>query len=143
MDASLLGLYLKMNLLLAAAFLLWVLTKTLMHLFHSDVSHALQLRIARYFFVSLLLMTPMLLCLNFWAPALFAGVASSLQSQWLSEGLTVVAGLDNNLEQQILFGGKSLTLPALLSIFFLVGLALRLAGLAVQIVRLRRIIHGA
>jgi TonB family protein len=138
-----LGLYLKLNLLLAAAYLLWLLTKTFMRMLRIDVSHARQLVIARYLFGSLLLAIPVILFINLITPGWLAGFAAALQKQWLVSDITVIAGLDNQLEQQYSVGNAALALITLIYVVLLAGFALQLGRLITRVARLRRIIDGA
>lgn len=134
MDTSLLSLYLKLNLLLAAALLLWLATKHLARACGFEGSHAQQLKLARCLFTGLL----------------GAALLALLAYGWLSafatrftDGITVVAGIDTGLERSYAVGTVGFELQTLVLVPLLAGFAWMLRRLVVQLRKLRAIVGEA
>lgn len=139
MGASLLGLYLKLNLLLAAAFLLWLATKTLTRMLGLEVSHSQQLKIARQLFLGLLLAIPLVFLVNKLVPGLIGGIAATLPT----DEFTVIAGLDASLGTDYQLGTLTIDPTLVLFALLLAGLAFQCGRLTLQIRKLKHIIGGA
>src|SRR5688572_20368871 len=143
MTSSLLALYLQFNLLLAAAWLVWVFTKTIMSALKIEVSQRRQLAVARFLFTGLLLI---LFCVP--VSSLFpddwrAGIAARVDGYWLTPGMTIVAGLEGGLERQYLLGGTQVDLSLLVSLVLVAGFAWQAYRLAIAVRYLRKIVADA
>ncbi len=93
MITYLLVVYLKLNVLLALAFLVWMLVKTCMRTLRVNVSSTNQLRLARYAVMSLLLGMPALLLSSLWVPGWLGALAYSLPGASQVDVLTVMGRL--------------------------------------------------
>jgi TonB family protein len=134
MDTALLSLYLKVNLLLAATLLLWLATKHLARGFGFESSHGQQLKVARLLFLGLL---------GAAAIALFAyGWLTTFASR-MSDGITVVAGIDRSLERNYEVAAVGFDLQTVVTLLLLAGLAWQVARLVLQVQKLRGIIGNA
>jgi TonB family protein len=142
MTTYLLGLYLKLNFLLAAAFALWLLTRKLASLFGFELAHARQLRLARCLFLGLLLAIPFSLAGNALLPGWLSGVAAR-SGTWLAGEMTVAADIDRGLDWQFALGSMTLPLSLPLLGLLLVGFVLQFRRLARQVAKLRHIIDTA
>lgn len=134
MESSLLALYLKLNVLLAAVLLLWLATKALARACGFACSPAHELKIARVLFAGLLGAAAIALCASGWLGAL---------ATTLTDGVTVVAGIDNSLERDYAVGAVGFELrDALLALLF-AGFAWQTLRLSLQWRTLRGIVNDA
>jgi beta-lactamase regulating signal transducer with metallopeptidase domain len=133
MTATLLGLYLKLNLLLAVTCLLWLATKRLAVWLRFDVSHARQLTVARLLFLGVLTTVPLAL---FGTSSWLGGFAKPL----FIDEFNVIANLDNTLSRPYLIAETTLIPAVILAALLLGGLLVQLGRLAQQVQKLRRIV---
>jgi TonB family protein len=136
--ATLLGLYLKLNFVLAATYVLWLATKRIALLFRFDVSHARQLWLARMFFIDVVALIPLVLLCDAWF-----GWFSDGPAPFFDADLTVMANLDSTLAQRYEVSDVTLVPAVILGLLLLGGLAIQLTRLARQIHKLRTIVGGA
>jgi TonB family protein len=129
-----LALYLKLNVLLAAALLLWWLTKGLARGFGFESSHARQLKVARFLFTGLLGAAVLALFAYGWLTAL---------ATTLVDGVTVVAAIDTGLERNYAVGAVGFELQYVLLAVLFSGFAWQAARLVRQVRKLRAIVDGA
>jgi TonB family protein len=133
--ATLLGLYLKFNLLLALALLLWLGVKKAAALAHFSLSHARCLQIARGVFSLQLVLVPLATLLTLFAPAL---LMSSEQAV-----LNVYTVMSMDVLQQKPHEDWPLTLAGMLAVSFVLGLFTALVLLSSKILHLRDLINEA
>jgi TonB family protein len=135
--AALLGLYLKLNLLLAASYPVWLLTKRGARLLRFDVSHAQQLALARVLFMGVAVICPLVFLSDMLWPWLPDAADPPLVE------FAAVANLDNSLAERYEFDAVTLVPAVLLAALLLGGLVFQLARLARQVRKLRTIVTGA
>jgi TonB family protein len=134
MDTSLLALYIKLNVLIAAALLLWLLTKNLARIAGFEINHARQLHVARMLFIGVLAAATVAVAGYAW----LSGIAAQF-----SDGFIVVAGLDDSLARDYEFGAAEFELQNLLLALLCAGFAWQAARLVVQVRKLRALIGNA
>lgn len=123
MESSLLALYLKLNVLLATALLLWLATKTLARACGFACSPAHELKIARVLFAGLLCAAAIALCAYGWLSAL---------ATTFTNGITVVAGIDSSLERDYIVGAVGFELRDALLVLLIAGFAWQTLRLSLQ-----------
>lgn len=143
MTTLLMGLYIKLNLLLAAALLLWLATKAFARLLGFEINAAQQLKVVRVLFLGLLASVTLVLFINTLVPGWLGAIAGSLSAPLLTDEMTVVAGLNDSLGQRYTLGTLTFEPGMLLYALLLAGLALQLARLALQLRKLQTIVEGA
>ena len=116
-----LALYLKFNLLLALAWLLWVGTKQAARLLKMDINHQRTLRLARWLFLAVLAVPALMLLLSDLLPRLQPAADSSLQAGMLA----VTVDLDAQLAKPLPIAGVDLQtgLWLMLALGALLGIA--------------------
>ncbi|MDY6984495.1 MAG: M56 family metallopeptidase [Pseudomonadota bacterium] len=134
MESSLLALYLKLNVLLAAALLLWLATKVLARACGFACNPAHELKIARVLFAGLLGAAVIALCASSWLGTL---------ATTLTDGVTVVAGIDGSLERDYVVGTVGFELRDALLMLLFTGFAWQTLRLWQQWRTLRGIVNGA
>jgi len=136
--------YIRFNLLLAVAFLLWILTKYLSRAARFDVCQGHQLKIARFLFVGVLLLVPALALLTMLLPDLALIAMTALQGLWASNDIPAIAGVGIHLLQQSGQPGTgSLDATFLLGHVLFLGVVIRALYLWNQLSNLRRAIDSA
>lgn len=135
--ASLLGLYLKLNLVLAGSYLVWRLTRWLAQLLRFEVGHLRQLALARAVFVGVTVVLPLFLFSNL--PAWLGDDAKPL----LAADLAVMANLDTALAQPYAVSDVTLVPALILATLLVGGLLVQLVRLARQVTHLRAIVGDA
>lgn len=143
MTGSLLALYVQFNLLVAAAWLIWVLTKTITHALKIEVGQRGQLAVARFLFTGLLMIVSCALLSSLFSIDWLAGIIARADGYWFTPGITIVAGLDNGLERQYLLGGTKVNLSLLLSLVLLAGFVWQTYRLAIAVRYLQQIVADA
>jgi len=139
MNANLLELYLKLNLLFVTAFLLWLATKHLARLLRFEVSHARQLKVARLVFASLLIGVPLLLLSKYLLPEWIKGMVSAVSGSGIAQEVTFTAGMHYVLVNKYQLGLLTIEPKLLIVAFLLGGLLVQLGRLTLGIHKLRRI----
>lgn len=134
MDTALLSLYLKLNLLLATTLLLWLSVKFLARCCGFECSHAQQLKIARWLFLCFLGAAAIAVVAYGWLTDFATGI---------SDGITVVAGIDAGLERNFAVGTVYFRLQAAVTTLLLAGFAWQAARLLLQVRKLRGIVGAA
>jgi TonB family protein len=135
--ATLLGLYLKLNLVLIVAYGLWMLTKRSALLLRFDVGHSRQLILARFVFLDVVLGIPLVLLGN--AFGLFGAAPAPI----LGADIAAIANLDTTLARPYAVSDFMLVPALVLAALLLSGLAFQLLRLARQVRQLRGIIAGS
>ncbi len=143
MNASFPELYLKLNLLIAVAFVLWVATKQLHRLLQFEASHAQQLKVARTMFAGLLIAVPLMVLMKALVPEWAKGMVAAVSGTGIIQEFTFTAGAKSVLASKYEFGLLALDAKSLLVALLLAGLLVQLANLTLQVVRLRKIMSGA
>ncbi|MDT8398837.1 MAG: M56 family metallopeptidase [Pseudomonadales bacterium] len=123
MITMLLSIYLKLNMLLALSWILWVVTAKSAQWLHLDIREQGKLRLARALFLASLGLPMLLGMLALLAPALYVTLAA-ITAQPVAGEMLVLAGLDRGLQQSLPVAQWSLgTLLALLAVLSIVGSA--------------------
>jgi TonB family protein len=143
MTGSLLALYVQFNLLVAAAWFIWVLTKTITRGLKIEISQRGQLVVARFLFIGLLLIVSCALIGSLFSFDWFAGIVARADEYWFTPGITIVAGLDDGLDRRYLLGGTQVNLSLLVSLLLLAGLAWQTYRLTIAVRYLRQIVADA
>ena len=143
MNANILELYFKLNLLMGAAFLWWVLTRQLAKVFRFETSHARQLKVARIIILSVLLSVPLVVFLNGFLPGWVKGVEKVVSRPGLIQEFTFTAGMGDLLKNKFRIGMITLAPEFVLFSLLLAGLLLQIGRMTIQVGRLRKIICGA
>jgi TonB family protein len=143
MTSSFIGLYLQWNLLLTAAWLMWMLTKVVARSLGAEVGQQRQLVVARFLFTGVLLIVPCVLIGSLLPPDWLATLVTEFNRHWLAPGMTIVAGLDHGLEQRYVLGNTQMNLSLIFSLALMAGLALQASRLATALRHLRQIIREA
>lgn len=132
METSLFGLYLKWNLLLGAACLLWVFTRKCANVSGLALTHQQQLRFARWLFASLFLLVP-------FVPAIQAVV--TFPTTLVAGEMLIGSNIDQGLAYTLNLGQDSFTLSGAVFLFLLAGLIVQGCRLLRQVSYLRHILE--
>ncbi|MES2623648.1 MAG: M56 family metallopeptidase [Pseudomonadota bacterium] len=143
MTSSFLALYLQVNLLLAAAWLVWRFTRVVAKTFQIEVSQQCQLIVARYVFTGVLLSVPLLLISKLFPAEWLADFSAGISASWFTPDFVVVADLDHGLENRYAFGNIQLNLAALFTIALLAGFAWQIRSLVIALRNLQNVVLDA
>lgn len=143
MAIFLLALYLKFNLLLAASFLLWLMTKLAAKVFGFELNHARQLGMARCLLSGVLFVVPLAVLVEQLIPGVLAALVSGLSGHWLAGEMLVTGDIDTGLAQQYGFGGLTLQLGSLILVLLLAGFLIQLQRMRRQVQLLRQVVTQA
>lgn len=140
MVTYLLGLYLKFNLLLAVALLLWLTVREIARYCRFQVSHQDQLLIARFLFGAFMLALPAVWLLNAVLPGLLAAAFDLVPAAVYAGEMAVGADIDNGLNWRLALGDSGVLLASLLLVLMAGGLLLQGARLFRQWLQLRALV---
>lgn len=136
MECSWFGVYLKWNLLLGAAYVLWVVTRQCAVLSGQGVNHRQQLRIARGLFLSLLLFAPLMSILQVLLPTV-----ATLPDRIVGGNMLIGGNVDQGLAYPLQLGENTFAFSDAVLVLLLAGLAVRVCKLIRQVSYLRHILE--
>lgn len=139
--ASLLGLYLKFNVLLALALVLWLCTRKVARFTGFALTHARCLRIARTIFAAQLALVAATALLLLLAPEWLATISRQMSPHMAV--LTIYANLDADVLQQKPHDDLALSLSGLLNFLLLCGLGMMAIVFTGKLNQLRELVSDA
>ncbi len=138
MILDLFSLYLQFNLLLAAAYLLWLATRLAARLLQFESSCQDQLKLARFCFLALLVGVPAIGL----SSAMLPGMVSTLMPTVVTYAgeMSVATNIDAGLSQRLELGGRQLSLAWFLLGALALGMLIQATQVSNQWLRLRQVV---